>query len=252
MPEAPAIRTENVSFAYNSVRVLEDVTLTIPSGALMSIVGPNGGGKTTLIKLFLGLISPDRGSVTVFGCKPARVREQIGYMPQHPRFDPKFPITVEEVVVMGRVGGHFLGRYSREDRQVAHHALTEVDMGQLARHQFSELSGGQRQRVMMARALACEPDILLLDEPTANIDPSSEKRFCDIIRGLSERMTVLIASHDLGLVSEVVSSVICVNRQVVVHPTHEITGELIQDIYGEGLRAVCHTHTHAQQEESGR
>ncbi len=229
-----------VSFAFAKEMVLEKVDLIIERGDFASIVGPNGGGKTTLLKLILGLLKPDRGSISIFGDTPQNSRLQTGYMPQYAHLDADFPVTVMDVVLMGRLGHSFGGRYSRQDRDMARTSLDEVRLANLAGKLFSELSGGQRQRVLIARALCCEPKLLLLDEPTANVDPEVEEALFEILQELNRRMTILLVSHDLGFVSQVVKSVICVNRQVVVHPTSEINGAVIKEIYGGDFHMVRH------------
>lgn len=237
-----AVYLKNVSFSFAERPVLEDVNLTIKKGDFASVVGPNGGGKTTFLKLLLGLQKPDSGEILVLGRKPAKSRFRIGYMPQHTNLDMRFPVTVMDVVLMGRLGRSLGGRYSKKDREAASKALSEVAMFGSANHMFSKLSGGQRQRVLIARALCCEPELLLLDEPTANVDPEIEEAFFDILTELNQRMTILMASHDLGFVSQVVKSVICINRRIVVHPTTEINGTIIKDIYGGDFRMVRHDH----------
>ena len=233
---------KDVFFNYNSSPVLENVNLTISEGEFASIVGPNGGGKSTLLKLILGLLHPNSGELSVFGKTPEKSRQRIGYMPQYVQFDARFPITVIDVVLMGRLGNRLGGRYSKKDRLIAEQSLEEVNMAGLARRSFSDLSGGQRQRVLIARALSCEPDLLLLDEPTANIDPEVEEALFEILRSLNERMTIMIATHDIGFVSQSVKSVVCVNRCVVVHPTSELSGDLIKDIYGADVCMIRHDH----------
>ena len=238
MSEAPVIEIENVDFAYNGVPILEDVDLTIRPRELVCIVGPNGGGKTTLVKLIMGLLKPDRGNIRVFGQSPAQVRDRIGYLPQHAMHDPRFPITVIEVVLMGRVERTWIGRYSPEDKEAARRALEEMGMSDYAESPFSELSGGQRQRVMIARALSTEPDLLVLDEPTSNVDIILENRLYDILHELSERMTVLTVTHDL--VSDLVEEVVCVNRNVHIHPTTEVREHGLADLYAGVGRMVHH------------
>jgi zinc transport system ATP-binding protein len=147
-----------------------------------------------------------------------------------------------DVVLMGRAGSIGLGRYSAEDRRIALQAMAELAVDGLASRPFNSLSGGQRQRILIARALACEPEILLLDEPTANVDPGVEVQFFEILKRLANRVTVLTVSHDLGFVSQLVSRVFCVNRQVKIHPTSELTGEIIHEMYGGDVRMVRHDH----------
>mgnify|MGYP001236532451 CR=1 FL=1 len=246
-----AVCLRNVSFSYNRVPVLEDVNIDIPANEFCSIVGPNGGGKTTLLKIILGAVQPDTGEVRVLGENPLRARRWIGYMPQYTRYDPHFPVTVLDVVLMGRLGADgvnaFFGWYGREDREEARAALREVEMADDSDRPFSVLSGGQRQRVLIARALCCRPKLLLLDEPTSNVDALAEEKLLAILQQLQSRMTILMVSHDLGFVSTVVRSVICVNRRVLVHPTSELTGETIREIYGGDFRMIRHDHRCSEQ-----
>jgi zinc transport system ATP-binding protein len=245
MADNPVIELCGVDFAYGPVEVLEDVNLAIGARESACVVGPNGGGKTTLLRLLLGQLQPTRGTVRVFGRPPESARLRIGYMPQHSQYDPQFPVTVQDVVLMGRLGrGGLRGRlgwYSRADRLAAHDALAQVHVDDLARRPFAALSGGQRQRVLIARALCSEPELLLLDEPTANVDTLVEARLFDCLRELAGRMTVVVVSHDLGFVTNLVESVVCVNRKAVVHPTSRITGDLIREMYGGDVRMVRHS-----------
>ncbi len=244
--DAPPIVVRGLAFAYDGATVLEDVNLTIDRGQWVSVVGPNGGGKTTLLKLVLGLLRPTSGNVLLFGQPPERARRRVGYMPQHMRFDPQFPMTVMDIVLMGRLGGKglsgLLGWFGRDDRKAAVEALDEVGMADQTRRPFAALSGGQRQRALIARALCCRPEMLLMDEPTANIDVRGEAQVMEILRRLAERMTIVMVSHDLGFVVREVQSVVCVNRRVVVHPTSELTGETIREIYEGDVRMVRHDH----------
>ncbi|HOZ45704.1 MAG TPA: metal ABC transporter ATP-binding protein [Candidatus Hydrogenedentes bacterium] len=242
MSQEAVVNLEDVSFRYGAVSVLEHVSLKVDASEFASIVGPNGGGKTTLLKIILGIERPQQGQVRLFGGPPRAARTRIGYTPQHTQHDPLFPVSVRDVVLMGRLDTLRKGRYTAKDKAAALDALNEVELADTAARSFAELSGGQRQRALIARALVGRPELLLLDEPTANVDPASETKLLDILQRLNERMTILMVSHDLGFVSSVVRSVICVNRKVVVHPTSDITGEIIRDIYGMDLRMVRHDH----------
>jgi zinc transport system ATP-binding protein len=246
MSATPVLAFENVSFSYGVVPVLENVSFSIAKGESVCIVGPNGGGKTTLVKLILGLLEPSAGEIRVFGGPPKTTRRRIGYMPQHLLYDPLFPVTARDIVLMGRLtsGGlrGFFGWPDGKDREAAAEALRQVGMEEFSRRPFSSLSGGQRQRVLIARALAGRPDLLLLDEPTSNVDTLVEARLLDLLRDLNERMTVMMVTHDLGFVSEMVEKVVCVNRRVIVHPTSDISGKIIHDIYGGHVRMVHHNH----------
>ncbi len=245
MSAAPVISFSNVSFAYDRLPVLRDVSFDVEDREAICVVGPNGGGKTTLAKLILGLIHPSAGQVRVFGRPAKESRLRIGYMPQHLRYDPSFPASVMDIVLTGRLGqSSFAGRlgwYSSKDRDMAQEALAEVGMEDLGKRSLSALSGGQRQRVLIARALCCQPDILLLDEPTANLDTPTETRLFEILRRLNSRMTILIVSHDVGFVSNLVEKVVCVNRDVVVHPTKDLDGQAIHYLYEGDVRMVLHS-----------
>lgn len=239
--DASVVSIKGMSFSYDGFLVLEDVNLSIPKGDFVSVVGPNGGGKTTLLKLILGLLRPLRGKVRVFGATPQEARRRVGYMPQHSQLDPQFPATVLDVALMGRLGhGRLFGPYSRDDKEIASEALNQVGLYDLLKKSFSSISGGQRQRLFIARALACEPDLLLLDEPTANLDVAMEGNLYELLQTLNQRLTVVMVSHDIGFVSKLVKSVICVKRKVLLHPTSEITGEIINELYGTPMRMVRH------------
>ncbi len=164
-------------------------------------------------------------------------------MPQYAEYDKQFPISVKEVVCMGRLGNSFTGRYTSQDWEHTMNALKEVGLEQFANQSFSALSGGQRQRVLIARALASGGEILILDEPTANIDQESESHLFDLLGELNERMTILMVTHDVGFASKFFKRIACVNRQVVIHPTSELTGQLIKEMYGGDFQMIRHDHT---------
>lgn len=243
MTEQLAIEVRDLSFSYDGSPVLSNAGLTVRCGEFVTVVGPNGGGKSTLLKLVLGLLRPDSGSIEVFGCRPEDSRPRMGYVPQHSETDPGFPATVLDVVLMGRLGRtRLFGTYTREDGEAAARALADVELTALARRPFSKISGGQRQRTLIARALVADPDILLLDEPAASLDIAMEKELYDILLRLKERMTVMLVSHDLAFVSGFTDTVACVNRTVAVHTTSEVTPELINELYGRDVRFVRHDH----------
>lgn len=242
MNETAAIVIRDLNFAYDDIRILCNVNLDIHQGDSICIVGPNGGGKTTLMKLILGLLSPDSGSIRIFGQSPVAARLRIGYVPQYAKYDPQFPISVLEVVLMGRLAGTLHNRFSPDDKNMALRALGQVGLTDQAARPFASISGGQRQRTLIARALASGGDILILDEPTANIDHESEVKFLDLLRGLNEKMTILMVTHEVGFASSFFKRIACVNRQVVIHPTSELTGQLIQEMYGGDLKMIRHDH----------
>lgn len=241
--ENPAVVSfDNVSFAYDRHEVLRSVSLEFFPDEFIGIVGPNGGGKTTFLKLVLGINKPDSGTVRVFGKDPSEISSQIGYVPQYIMFDPYFPVDARDVVLMGRLGFRKFGFFGTKDRKLAHQALEEVGLGDVARMPFADLSGGQRQRVLIARALAAQPRIMLLDEPTANIDQKAAKDLYELLKNLSKSMTVGIVSHDIGVISNHVQRVVCVNRKVSIHPTSELTGDLISSLYGGDISLIRHDH----------
>jgi zinc transport system ATP-binding protein len=241
---SPVLEIEGLDFAYERGRpVLENVSLALEAGDFASIVGPNGGGKTTLVKLILGLLKPNRGSIRVLGSSPERARPAIGYLPQYASVDLGFPISVLDVVLMGRLKPRrWLGPYTSEDRARALEAMRVVGLEGFGGRGFGALSGGERQRVLVARALVGQPHMLLLDEPASGLDQRVEQEFFDLLVELNRRITVVLVSHDLGFVSAFVRTVICVKRKVEVHPTSAINGRIISDIYGGEVRMVRHDH----------
>jgi len=243
MNEKNVVAVSHVSFFYDGVPVLEDVSFTIQERSFISIVGPNAGGKTTLLKLMLGLLQPSRGTIEVLGMPPAKARTRIGYMPQQVQLDLQFPVSVLDIVLMGRMGsGMRFGPYSGMDKAIALDSLRKLEMQDMKDRPFMALSGGQRQRVLIARALACEPEMLFLDEPTANVDMVVETELFELLHEMSKTITVVVVSHDLGFVSHYVQSVVCVNRRVMVHPTTAVTGEVIRDLYLSDVCMVRHHH----------
>ena len=249
----PVIEINNLSFSYSpGVPVLEDVSMKINAGQSGCIVGPNGGGKSTLLKLMLGLLQPEKGTIRISGQPPAKIRQKIGYMPQYHQLDPSFPASVLEVALMGRLTPGTFFRYPKRDRIAAMDALQILGIGDLANRSFAGLSGGQRQRVLIARALAGEPDLLLLDEPTANIDPGAEEQFYSTLEELRRRMTVITVSHDLGFVNRETDLVICVNRTVNLHRATDFTAETADEVYHHHVNMIKHDHScfcHCQKEE---
>lgn len=244
MSKETVLKIENVSFSYDSgIKILDNVSLSIEDHSFNCIVGPNGGGKSTLLMLILGLLKPDQGSITLFGRSPESGRRKVGYMPQHMELDRAFPVTVLDVVLMGCLNKHtFWNFYDAADRDTAFHALEKLRISHLAKKSFAELSGGQRQRVLAARALCCEPQLLLLDEPTANVDPGMQQQFYAELDDLAGEMAVILVSHDLGFVSERIEKVICVNRELHIHPVSKLNGSMIRDIYHSDVNMIRHDH----------
>ncbi len=227
MDNRAALQFNDVCFSYDHREVLHNVNLSMPEKSLVAVVGPNGGGKTTLMRLALGLIRPRRGTVRVFGRSPERHRRRIGYVAQHLSFDPVFPVSARDVVLMGRVDRHWLGPHRRFDHKKAIDALEQVGLGHLHHRPLAHLSGGERQRVMIAQALAADPDLLLLDEPTANVDQAAEREIYGLLHELNRRMTIVVVSHNLSVVTGHASHVACVNRTATLTRVEDFSqGEL--------------------------
>ncbi len=241
MNNDPIISANNLSFSYNGETVLENVNLTINENDFVWIVGPNGGGKTTLLKLMLGLLKPKNGTIKIFGNSPKKARRYIGYMPQHISLDSQFPVNVLDVVLMGRLGnGEGVGPFRSIDKEIASKVLRQVGLYEYRQKPFSELSGGLQRRLLIARALVSQPKILLLDEPTANLDVNSEKELYELLQKLNKNLTIILVSHDPAFVSDFVKRAVCVNREVHEHPTTAISGLYVSEFYGGERRIVRH------------
>jgi zinc transport system ATP-binding protein len=226
------IEIRDLWFSFNSIPVLKEVNLTIRRGDFIAFLGPNGGGKTTLLKLMLGLLKPDRGSIKVFNELPGKSTHRIGYMPQHLQFNQSFPISVLDVVLMGKLRpGKGWSRYSSRDKLAAQKAMEQMEMWEFRNRRVGELSGGQQQRIFIARAMVDEPEVLFLDEPTASVDTKHQTDLFDILKELNKTVTIIVVSHDVGIVSSHVKSVACVNQQVFYHDDSEITQEMLEMAY---------------------
>ncbi|HJL18240.1 MAG TPA: ABC transporter ATP-binding protein [Sandaracinaceae bacterium LLY-WYZ-13_1] len=212
----PAVELRGVSVRRDGRVVLEGASLRIEHGGLLAVVGPNGGGKSTLLRLVTGQLAPSRGSVEVLGTTPRRARSRVGVLPQHSGLDPDYPVRVRDVVAMGRLGGRrWWRRLGRSDRAAALVALERTDAAPLEARPVGGLSGGQRQRVLLARALVDDPPLVLLDEPTAALDPKSARRVYAILERIASDRTVVLATHDLAAVSSLATRVALVDRRLV-------------------------------------
>ncbi len=241
MNELEIVRLQNIQVSYGDVPALEDVTLSIFQNDFLGIIGPNGGGKSTLLKVLLGLIKPDSGSVSVFGKTPEQARRRIGYVSQHPTFDRDFPASVWDVALMGRYGkAGLLHRYSRKDKAAVEKALIRVGMQDYRGKQIGQLSSGQQQRVFVARALVAAPELLLLDEPTASIDPTMQTEFYELLAELKQDLTIVMVSHDIGAISVYVDKIACLNRQLYYHGSKEITPEVLEATYKCPVQLITH------------
>lgn len=238
--EDSIVEIKDVWFAYNGQTVLEDVSLNIEPGDFIAMIGPNGGGKTTLLKLMLGLLKPDKGSIRILGGATEKASHHIGYVSQDVHINRSFPITAIDVVLMGKLGPHRRwGRNSAQNRQEALNALKRMEIEAFAQSKIGELSGGQRQRLFIARALVTQPKVLLLDEPTASIDAKGQAEFYRLLKELNKDITILVVSHDLVAISTYVKSVACVNKRLHYHAQAEITGEMLEEMYPCADEEVC-------------
>jgi len=241
----PAIDMQGVWFSYDRTPILENVTLTLKQGDFLAILGPNGGGKTTLLKLLLGLLRPDRGTIRVLGESPRDAKYRVGYLPQNTDFNTTFPISVMDVVLMGRLARYRIGKpYVRDDRMRVETVLKKTGMWDHRHAPVGRLSGGQRQRVFIARALATDPEILFLDEPTASVDPDFETGLFELLKELNQRVTIVIITHDVGVISRHVKSVACVNRTLIFHEEGKITPEMLDMAYHCPVDLIAHGVPH--------
>ena len=231
------ILAENLSFAYGSNCVLRNVSFAVEKGEFVGIIGPNGGGKTTLLYLLMSFLKPATGSLEVLGSSPKKARQKIGWVPQNFLYDRHFPITVLEVVLMGRLTGKSWGkRYVKSDHKAAIDALEQINMGEYLKASLAELSAGQAQRVFIARALAGQPELLLLDEPTSSIDMSSQEEIYKILKELKEKMTIMMVTHDLRAVSHYVGRIFCIQREMTTMSSQEVCEHFAVGLYHSPLK----------------
>ncbi|SHO81615.1 Zinc ABC transporter, ATP-binding protein ZnuC [hydrothermal vent metagenome] len=212
------LEIKNLSFAYEKDIVLEDINLSINEKDFLAIIGPNGGGKSTLLKLILGLNSSRSGTIKIFNEKPSKNIENIGYVPQNTNINTAFPIRVIDVVLMGYSKTKFLNfGYSKKEKNIALDSLDKVGMKKYSNCKIGSLSGGERQRVMIARALSSNPKILILDEPTANIDVNGQKKIYELLKNLNKNITIIVVSHDISIILGYASKVAHINKSLTFH-----------------------------------
>lgn len=238
-----AVEINDLTIKFNDNVVLKNINLSIDENDFVAIIGPNGGGKSTLLKVILGLLKPHQGCVKVFNEDPKKVRDIIGYLPQKIVFDPDFPINVFETVLTGRYHGLFKG-YSDVDKKAVLKALKDVEMYDLRDKQISKLSGGQMQRVFIARAIVGNPKLLIMDEPMASIDPDMQRNFYELMSKLKEKTTIILVSHDVGAVSTHVDKIACLNQELFYHGPVEDSAGGLEEIYHCPIELISHGIPH--------
>ena len=240
------ITIKNLSFAYQKENnILENINLEVFGNDFLGIIGPNGGGKTTLLKIILGLLNPDKGNALVFNKKPKKARDLIGYVPQFLETDLDCPVSVLDVILMGILSQKkIFQKYNDQDLELAKQALSFVDLWNLKNKQIGELSGGQRQRVYIARALIRKPKLLILDEPTASIDEKSERDFWELLKEINRDTAIIIVSHDIGVIFKNVNKIACLNKQLYCHDANEMTQEILDKTYKCDIEILGHGLPH--------
>ena len=246
----PLISVENVSFSFNGLEVIQDVSFAISPGDFMALMGPNGSGKTTLIRIIVGILKPSTGRVVIIGEELSQFTQwqRVGYVPQKAtHMDPYFPASVREVVAMGLLSKKRFPRLlTRQDEAVIDRALNQVDMKALKDRRIGELSGGQQQRVFIARAIVNGPDVLFLDEPTAGVDADTQARFYEMLADLNrkEGLTIVLITHDFGIITKHVNKVACLNQRLFFHGTHDefCSSSVVQELLHGEHHLICHRH----------
>jgi len=238
------LSVQNLSFSYDKRSpILEEINFNVEKGQFVGIFGPNGGGKTTLLMLILGLLTPSQGQIRLMGKAPAEVCNKIGYVPQVRRFDKQFPISVLEVVLQGCLSEfRGWGNFSKEAKERAHDALEKVGLQDKARAPFGTLSGGQIQRTLIARALASNPEILLLDEATVGVDPEALSEIFKFLIGLKGKITILMVTHDLQNIAKEMDLLYCIDRQLTPYTTEQICEHFALGLYHPKLRLRNQPH----------
>ncbi len=248
MSETPIVAVRNVTFGYGREVVLDGVSLDIQPRDFLAIIGPNGGGKTTLLKVMLGLLRPWSGEVIYHLSGGGGPRGRLGYVPQFSTFDKDFPLRVSDMVLMGRLGmdglGGLLRSWSRQDRAAAAEAIERLGLSGVARAHVAEISGGQLQRVLIARALVSQPEILFLDEPTASIDVESRATLGELLEELNRSIPVVVVTHDVTSIASLVNRIACINRRLFYHGGPELSLEVMEEVYGCPVELVTHGVPH--------
>ncbi len=241
-----ALKIENLMIYYGHTKALSDVFLNVEYKEYLGIIGPNGGGKTTLLKAILGLVPISNGNIEIYGEKRKNASAMIGYVPQFSSVDKRFPITVKEVVMTGlmKKGLSPFFKFTNKDKEQVDEVLNDVGIFRLAGRRISSLSGGEFQKMLIARALAVKPKLLLLDEPTASVDINSRDQIYDLLARLNKNMTVVLVTHDLFAVSTHVQKLACLNGSLVYHGQPELSQDVVNNLYGCPVDLIAHGVPH--------
>jgi zinc transport system ATP-binding protein len=241
----PVLKIQNLYAGYGDEDIIKNINLNVFPGDFIGIIGPNGGGKTTLLRTILGILTPRSGIVRVLGKDALQGRKRIGYVPQFVETDRDFPISVWDTVRMGLLDGfHFFERLTPDQSRSINEALDHVSMLDLKKEHMGNLSGGQRQRVFIARALISGPLLLLLDEPTASIDPNTTRDIYELFHELNKRMAILLISHDMLAVASYTKTIACLNRELVYHNSKELSEDIREHVYGCPIDLIAHGIPH--------
>lgn len=241
-----AIEIRNLNVCYGKTCALSDINMEVPEKDFLGIIGPNGGGKSTLLKAILGLVPITSGSIKICGKNSREHDTVLGYVPQFSTFDRNFPISVEDAVLTGTLprSGMFFHKYKRADREKALEIMKQLDVYHLRKEHIGSLSGGQLQRVLLARALVERPSILLLDEPTSNVDTTFRFAIYDVLRELNKDITIIVVTHDMSAVSSYTKSLACLNTALHYHGTPKIDRETVNKLYGCPVDLIAHDIPH--------
>lgn len=235
---------DNVQYAINNKPILTDINISVGQDDFMAIIGPNGGGKTTLLKLILGLISPTVGEIKLFGHLPKIGREYVGYLSQHFMKNQTLPIHAIDVVMGGAITNKQLGWFSQKNREKAMTHLRQVQLENIAEIPIQQLSGGQQQRVFLARSLMNDPKLLILDEPTCHVDPHSGLHFYELLRNLNEKMAIIMVTHDLSAVAKAAKTIACLNQTLSNHNSDTLSPEDLNQAYCCHVDLISHGKSH--------
>jgi zinc transport system ATP-binding protein len=246
MSTPATIVVDKVFYGYGGRPAVEDASFSIGEGEFLGIIGPNGGGKTTLLRLMLGLLRPDSGQIRLFGEPPHKTRGKVGYIPQETNLNKSFPVTVTDIVLMGLSGARGLGRrFTFSDRRKADIMMERLGLSDVKNRPVAELSGGQRQKALLARAMVGDPEMLFLDEPTASVDKTGEDEIYNHLHLLNKTgVTVVLVTHNIGILSQHVKSVACINRQLYFHADGKLDQHTINKTFGCQVDIIAHGVPH--------